>query len=391
MTAFRRSILSPLSLSLLILPLAAWADAGTPLMWAGAFHLVIGNVIIGVIEGLVLTRLFRVRRVLSIFVMVVANYFSAWMGFLFLTYWGETFSNWFLGEYPLYRIQIYFWSMFGLFYLATIILEWPFCVWLLLGQGSPFRKSLLATVLAQTLSYALLVPFFYSLSSTSIFDQLEMVDAGSLSQGEAVQSILFISPFDGDLYSIHSDGSNLQNLYSAGVFTKEPILIFRRDWITGRWSLFCHPKAWMEEEISIPIGLPVCPPPSGVLAETYPDRTTHADRLVDLRPSIEKEMLVGVGDYAREGIHFWNNTTQTGSLFALETPFLSWVARYPTALPGNQFIFQLADRIVLLDLPKRQMACITKGLGPLVVLEKELEHPVVLEATGEVSFTPSGG
>ena len=43
-------------------PAVAYADAGTPLMWAGLFHLLIGNAIIGVGEGLILSRLFRPKR-----------------------------------------------------------------------------------------------------------------------------------------------------------------------------------------------------------------------------------------------------------------------------------------------------------------------------------------
>jgi len=42
---------------LALLPTVAYADAGTPLMWAGLFHLFIGNAIIGVVEGLILAIL----------------------------------------------------------------------------------------------------------------------------------------------------------------------------------------------------------------------------------------------------------------------------------------------------------------------------------------------
>jgi hypothetical protein len=43
---------------LALLPLA---DAGTPLMWLGAGHLVCGNFALGVVEGLLVARLFRIR------------------------------------------------------------------------------------------------------------------------------------------------------------------------------------------------------------------------------------------------------------------------------------------------------------------------------------------
>ena len=40
-------------------PQHAWANAGTPLMWAGLLHLVFGNVLIGVGEGALLAWLLK--------------------------------------------------------------------------------------------------------------------------------------------------------------------------------------------------------------------------------------------------------------------------------------------------------------------------------------------
>ena len=42
----------PLACAAMALPLAAEANAGTPLMWSTTVHLVFGNLLIGVAEGL---------------------------------------------------------------------------------------------------------------------------------------------------------------------------------------------------------------------------------------------------------------------------------------------------------------------------------------------------
>ena len=47
---------------LVSVPLTARADAGTPLMWAGMLHLVFGNAIIGIFEGLILAWLFKLSK-----------------------------------------------------------------------------------------------------------------------------------------------------------------------------------------------------------------------------------------------------------------------------------------------------------------------------------------
>lgn len=56
-------------LLLLLIPPApsrAPANAGTPLMWASFFHLVLGNALIGVLEGLVLSWVFQCSKWKSI-------------------------------------------------------------------------------------------------------------------------------------------------------------------------------------------------------------------------------------------------------------------------------------------------------------------------------------
>jgi hypothetical protein len=47
---------------LLALPCSAFANAGTPLMWAGMLHLVFGNAVVGVFEGLLIAWQFALPK-----------------------------------------------------------------------------------------------------------------------------------------------------------------------------------------------------------------------------------------------------------------------------------------------------------------------------------------
>jgi hypothetical protein len=47
-------------LGVVAFPQHAWANAGMALMWAGMLHLVIGNALIGLLEGVLLGRFFGV-------------------------------------------------------------------------------------------------------------------------------------------------------------------------------------------------------------------------------------------------------------------------------------------------------------------------------------------
>src|SRR6478672_6937275 len=60
----------------------ASANVGTPLMWATMGHLFLGNALIGLLEGLLLGRLFKVPVRSAILTMIAANYLSAWVGMI---------------------------------------------------------------------------------------------------------------------------------------------------------------------------------------------------------------------------------------------------------------------------------------------------------------------
>src|SRR5262249_19254295 len=66
-------------------PISALADVGTPLVWANAFHLFLGNAFIGLFEGWLLARVFRLPKRRCIWTMIAANYLSAWVGMMLMS------------------------------------------------------------------------------------------------------------------------------------------------------------------------------------------------------------------------------------------------------------------------------------------------------------------
>ena len=61
------------------IPSVVHANAGTPLMWAGMFHLIFGNLLIGIFEGILLAKIFHLSKLKCIGLLILANYFSAWV------------------------------------------------------------------------------------------------------------------------------------------------------------------------------------------------------------------------------------------------------------------------------------------------------------------------
>jgi hypothetical protein len=68
---------TPILIALLLLPLpsVAYANAGTPLIWAGILHLAVGNLVIGIVEGALLAWLFKAlqERAIVLLVLVLAS------------------------------------------------------------------------------------------------------------------------------------------------------------------------------------------------------------------------------------------------------------------------------------------------------------------------------
>src|SRR5262245_20873331 len=95
----------------------ASANAGTPLMWAGAFHLLVGNLIIGVIEGLLLISWFRVPRGHVIGIMMLAKYASAWGGAYLVNAILPRLSLDLTNAWP------WFWIMVAVTFGFTLVLE----------------------------------------------------------------------------------------------------------------------------------------------------------------------------------------------------------------------------------------------------------------------------
>ena len=109
-----------LAVDLAFFPAIAYADAGTPLMWAGGLHLLFGNAIIGVAEGLILVLLFKLPARRCIAVMILANYFSAWVGGVFLI---SKISG--ARSLDLYNAWRWLWCMVVVTYVITLFLEGP--------------------------------------------------------------------------------------------------------------------------------------------------------------------------------------------------------------------------------------------------------------------------
>lgn len=138
-----------------LLPGLALANAGTPLMWASMFHLVFGNLLIGIGEGALLSRLLGYHRPRAIAVMVAANYLSAWAGGWLL----YRLDPWTKGL-DLYKFGTVFLALLFLMFMLTLVIEFPFA-WLIFRKDSPPMQRLIGCFLVVQLTSYILMTLAY--------------------------------------------------------------------------------------------------------------------------------------------------------------------------------------------------------------------------------------
>lgn len=351
-------------------PSIAQANVGTPLMWATLLHLFIGNACIGIFEGSLLARVFRVPASRCIGLMVLANYFTAWVGWHLFT---ELFQS--RLQIDLYNVREVFWGLIFAAYLATIVLEWPFvagCFW---DSTHGLRRTLAASLLVQTASYTLLFGWYGLASVQSLFTNVAIVPLDQISLPANVR-IYYIAEADGDVYSRDSSG-HIEKVFDLNSRDSADCLSFEnspsqagfqdlvalldsadsRDDKTVRTDITIRDENCPQDEYRRPVSLARYPSPSG-------------GRASKLGSAVQSPWEFKAGYWPMTGLSGENVKSGQKLHFALEVPFIRWTARHPIILPTDRVLFQFGPRqICILDPESKQVAVLCYGRGAVAVLE----------------------
>lgn len=375
----RRWLLPLITLSVVVFPVQAWANAGTPLMWAGFLHLFFGNGLVGLLEGSLLACLFGLARTKSVVVMILANYASAWAGLWFLR--GSLFNALPIDLNNGWR---WFWVMVPLTYLMTLVLEWPFVAWCLRGTTGWFRQSLRASLVVQTASYVLLFGWYWAASGTSLYTQMHIVSPAELSLPESVL-VYFIDPAAGGVYRrplVGGTAERVCDLPSTDVNDRLFVRPARAD--TNRWDLVARlDKHYARDPqfLEVLTNLWVEAAPDWRSLHTGPPRyegtSFNFGSVQRLGGTTNAAWEFYAGFWAGEGLTAFHNAT-TGRLgFSYETPFGAWAVRNAVHLPTDKVLFQLgSDQVCAFDPATLRVALLWHGRGPVPVIEKESGHTI---------------
>lgn len=378
-------------LTLFLAPIAAHADAGTPLMWAGMFHLAVLNFGVGVLEGTVLARLFRLPKVATQVAMVPANYLSAWTGFLLLRWLWTPLERVMPGQAPLFKAGPLLVLLVVASFLISVLLEWPFCAWAMRGTTGGWRLSLRASVIAQAASYALLIPFYLLVSPISLLTSAHIQPSLDFVR-TPVATVFYIDPKGGDIWRIQTDGTAKAKVLKAGIHDPYARLFVRPhpkgclfDLCEVRRSPGVYGANQLQKTCLIPnVGTGGALSSSAARGGNEGDDWFNFGWPVDLRPEDKREWTVWTEFWANGGISMRRGPSDDGwekskvYTLAFETPFEDWTCRDATVLPSNQVVFELGGgkgnaQVVILDMATRKLGFLAMGQGPVVVMSPESE------------------
>jgi hypothetical protein len=375
-TRMARCYLFFLCLLLLAFATPVFADAGTPLMWLEFGHLVFLNLFIGIVEGLIIALLFKARVLRSMGIMILANYFSAWVGSQTLLRYSDQLSRLVSGQVTLYNAPAYLIIMAVLAFAVTVFLEWPFCFWILRSHLARLSRSFCASLLVQCISYAFLFYIYLHGSSLGVFQSVS-IDVNLVPPQPAQYWVYYLDP-KGFVCRMHPDGSQMKSLnVSVDVnsfgFLPPRLYAFKQPendyydlWamdlgrsekpkklVTNftRHAVFAHPPGDPNTLFS---------EPNQVMFRSF--------AVVDLRQQDSNSTWSADAptDWAWWGLFCRDHVQNRGYRVAFETPFLVWNSSAVNMLPGNFVVYQLGPQIVLLDMPNHKIRLLTLGSAPLV-------------------------
>lgn len=370
------------TLALLSLSVAACADAGTVMMQLAAFHLWGGNLVIGVLEGLLLGYWLRLRKGRSIKIMIAANYTSMIGGLITVALISLMFHGRLLkgltvnNQWALVAFVAVGWLIL---YVMTVLIEWPFCHRLL--RSASRRRSLGVSALVQMASYALLIPLYWMSGDIGVITHVQADPRLSFAQTPS-PTVYYISE-NGSLDCISTNGQDRRQLRSLGV-KNYAWLVVRRAKGSTRSDLWImnYPK---EDDKTL------------VLAQFADKASPSEDFLVrgddeyhndysptDLRAKNDRRWKVEHTDFW-SGLPLQVHDTSTGRTLSVGfgTPFGNWHVSHATIVPGNQVVFEIEDQIVLLDPARRRIGLIARGHSPVVALD-----PLPIAAPGQPVTIP---
>ena len=330
-------------------------------------HAVFLNIFIGILEGLLVARFCRVAKKKAIGWLLLANYVSSFCGIFLIAVFRPIFSG--TTIYNVTWILSFYWVVF---YLVTVLIEWPVIYLLFRKYQKPWKVSLKASFLAQTISYLLLLALYGIIGNYAFLYSYNIErDLSFIKETEAI--VYYISDKDGHIYKMDLNLREPELIFDEVVLDNYYDQLYTQPDPNGKtWDLYVLADAQRFHDLEsshhgeiqgkriLVLGNISRVASFDIETDSYRVQTDY----IDLREEEEKETFeIDVMAIPTRGVYV--NGFNHG-LMALDTPFFTWSSRNATVLPGNQVVFQLDRQICIYDRATQKLGLLTTGRRPIV-------------------------
>ena len=352
-------------------------------MWLTMLHLAIGNLFIGIIEGLLASWILKAKKTRSILIMILANYSSATTGVLLIGILDRHHIET-LHRFNFYYLHTSIGIIFCALFALTVIFEWPLVRWIQ-GKTSPnWKKAIYVSLIAQTVSYTLISPLYFLSSAASIKAPWNISEKAGLSDTKGY--ILYLDPKREHLMKMSlqnfRNSKELETLRTPFNYSNLFVDLESKEQLSLRCLGYKSTNSGQEEiELQTTIARDQTSGPwrKSFLEKVQKAKLIPADRSYELRSlklcnvadysrKDSKWKIQYVGTWAIEGIAF-EDVDKNSLRLAVETPPFWWGVSCPTMLPNNRVIFAMGPHLVYADLNTKELTWLGLGKSPLVVLE----------------------
>lgn len=354
--------------ALMLVPSVARADLGTPLVLGTAFHVLLGNLLVGALEGAILASTFGLKLRRCIALLIGANYVSCWAGLSVI----EELARW-LDPDLYHGLQAAF-GLIATTYVLTLVLEWPFVAIAVAGPPGWLRRSVKGSLIAQTASYVLIFAGYALVSTTSLYTQFSVVPREQLSLPDGVQVFYFGAP-DAGVYRLvdrsaptrvlawHSAPDDYGPHSDSLRFDREPNDSLAWDLVAVR------ARRGQAGSTVVAVAGVVRSPRDSVWNSVQPGGPF---RVPAIGAAFESPWRFRTSPWPSAGMWGRNRTTGQTLRLALGTPVLGFHIWSAIHLPGDRILFRLGeDQICLVDLPTRRVALLARGRRMVASIARE--------------------
>jgi len=343
----------------LVLPFTAEANMGTGLMFAKGLHVTYGNVVIGLLEGLLLWKLSKYPFWKCFGLMLLANFFSTLIGLPLFNKLELLLPLGWNNARGLFCLLVF------LAYLLTLVSEFPFICFAFRSTPLSFKRTIRASFIIQSVSYLLLIGWYGLVTPPPV----KVVDPATMVLPKEV-TLYFIATADGDVYSGSLDERKWKRVFEFNEGKDYGLFSKKSPQLSGAWDLIACSGRWYDETStnSTPI----------VIKEQFATGDKPVRESYGIIPTL------GTTNASWKIWHYvgmlrgHNEAKSRGFAFTMGTPFCSWHISDPILLPNDKILLQLwigrdraQDHICIYDPLADELAVIARGKSPMAVLKKE--------------------